>query len=339
MSVITALIPSQRWIHDYITQPFNEGEERGWRGIFGVNRHLLSKPKISLKDRVVYLVVGFFLMVPLIGTIIWIAMRFFSNPEFLSAPFVHRTTPDPRFSVEIKDSRKQPMRRLVHQSSSNLSLSGVHRSARAAKTTKKTPIRPTLPKSAIYFDERKKGAKIKADWTFEKKGEELFTAKSHSAEATTESHYLNNRIQQYHYTSHTGQGELILTLLGKSIHLQGKRATKNSEEIEEFTKDYPIGDTPWIQQTTLGFQEFILSDEQELEFYGIHPEEFTLTTLKAVKKGIETLDGHGEVRHMQIRLHSVLTVVDAWFSLSNGILVKSVAKTGLMSRMITELSK
>ncbi|MBU6446636.1 MAG: hypothetical protein KGQ49_04490, partial [Verrucomicrobia bacterium] len=67
------LLPvNEEWCHSYILEPYAEGVE--YLNLFweGVDRSL-EKNCLSLTDRVVCLLKGTLLMIPLLNTIIWIA--------------------------------------------------------------------------------------------------------------------------------------------------------------------------------------------------------------------------------------------------------------------------
>ena len=78
---------SDAWLYTFVIQPHLEG--------IGRLNFLLDKPKpslfetppLSLKEKLIYLISGVSLMIPLIATIAWVFMQTFGNPESFSEPF------------------------------------------------------------------------------------------------------------------------------------------------------------------------------------------------------------------------------------------------------------
>lgn len=74
------------WIHNQLMRPYLEGCTRlnlCWSGV----RPSVSYTPIPLKNRIIYLMQGFFLLLPLINTIIWLCWKRFGSPTILSEPF------------------------------------------------------------------------------------------------------------------------------------------------------------------------------------------------------------------------------------------------------------
>lgn len=86
------------FVHTYIKTPFREGVARIQAAKEGVDLLAFNeqgeKPKISLVDRVISLATGLFLAFPLVGTIVWIAMKTFGHPRDFAPPFwVYQESP------------------------------------------------------------------------------------------------------------------------------------------------------------------------------------------------------------------------------------------------------
>jgi hypothetical protein len=67
--------------------PYAEGAERVNRAIQGVNLHHIEYPDLDLSDRLWTAITGVLLMIPLINSVIWVAMQSLGSPEKLSEPF------------------------------------------------------------------------------------------------------------------------------------------------------------------------------------------------------------------------------------------------------------
>ena len=80
------LLPvTKEWTHTHLLEPFLEGSERLNRAWQGVDFHSLGQKPLSLKDRVISLLVGTILMIPLINVIIWVTWETFGHPEQISS--------------------------------------------------------------------------------------------------------------------------------------------------------------------------------------------------------------------------------------------------------------
>jgi len=89
--MIAAINPGNPvWLHTYVLLPFLEGLERfdyAWKGQDPLS--FLDIP-FSLKERVVLVAKGSLLMLPLINSIIWVAMETFGEPT-LTEPYYPRS--------------------------------------------------------------------------------------------------------------------------------------------------------------------------------------------------------------------------------------------------------
>lgn len=103
LEAITPVNPE--WIHEHLIQSPLEGAERINRAWQGIDTHSLNRTPLSIKERVISLIVGIALMLPFVNTIIWIAWQTFGKPERLSDPF----------SPEIEPTRPPPLLPLVPQ--------------------------------------------------------------------------------------------------------------------------------------------------------------------------------------------------------------------------------
>ena len=75
------------WLYTFVLQPLLEGVERMNRVWSGVDPRTFEPTVLSWKDRLIYLISGIALMIPLLSSIVWIFMQTFGNPEHLSNPY------------------------------------------------------------------------------------------------------------------------------------------------------------------------------------------------------------------------------------------------------------
>ena len=89
-----AITPLNReWFYATTIQPFKEGAERINLAFNGVDALSLELRSLSLKERIIRLITGILLMIPLVNTIIWIAMQTFGQPDYLSDPYLPEEAP------------------------------------------------------------------------------------------------------------------------------------------------------------------------------------------------------------------------------------------------------
>lgn len=78
------ICPSPDSIYNYLVQPYIEGAERINRAFSGIDDIAFGRPPLSMERRVISLVTGLILMIPLVNTIVWLAAKRFGNPDILS---------------------------------------------------------------------------------------------------------------------------------------------------------------------------------------------------------------------------------------------------------------
>lgn len=76
---------SDVWIYTYLLQPLLEGVERLNRVWSGREEfHTFESKSLTLEHRAIYLLSGLSLVIPLVGTIVWMVMQTFGQPDHLS---------------------------------------------------------------------------------------------------------------------------------------------------------------------------------------------------------------------------------------------------------------
>ena len=89
-----AITPLNReWFYATTIQPFKEGAERINLAFNGVDALSLELRSLSLKERIIRLITGILLMIPLVNTIVWLAMQTFGQPDYLSDSYLPDEAP------------------------------------------------------------------------------------------------------------------------------------------------------------------------------------------------------------------------------------------------------
>jgi len=73
-------------IYNYMVQPYIEGAERINRAFSGIDDTVFGMPSLSLKQRIFSLIQGLVLMIPLVNTIVWLAVQRFCTHDRLADP-------------------------------------------------------------------------------------------------------------------------------------------------------------------------------------------------------------------------------------------------------------
>ena len=375
MKIASTLIPSQAWIHTYMKQPYWEGFERLRRAVHGVNYHLITEPRISLKERVVSLAVGTLLVIPLVNTIVWVAMQVFSEPEKLGPPFIPKgkIPSEPKFEKEDRTASHQSLPSLdntqTHTSTSESSQDPIPEDVESDEAVPEpvehktdlnqeletpilsadqslevaptAPILPTVknsfpleplhyverpykwriwPPAYVVDDDENKRIDENCTFSLDEETQKVTATLKSTTSVTTSIYSSDGLIQEYHFESPT-KGDLHLNLLkdGK-LEIKGQ---KPGSPVSSNTVD--LKDSPWIQQSTLGFRSFILSPEVSMKFSGIHPTSFELTAFSATKGALEMIEGHGQTKYQFVTLYRLgYPWAQAWFDQKTGILIKGI---------------
>ena len=78
---------NREWVHTQLVTPCLQGAEMVNRAWQGVNFHSVDSPHLSVKERVIYWVIGTTLLTPFVGTFVWDAWQTFGRPERLADPY------------------------------------------------------------------------------------------------------------------------------------------------------------------------------------------------------------------------------------------------------------
>jgi hypothetical protein len=100
------------------------------------------------------------------------------------------------------------------------------------------------------------------------------------------------------------------------------------------TKSYHIGSTPWVQEFTFGFKDFLTSKNKEYKFEILHPKNLEMHDMIATKEGLEdiTIDGKEyATQKMKITLQGFkkrFWKAEVWYDTATKHLVRYKANEG-----------
>lgn len=313
------------WVHTYLFEPCLQGKalvEIAWKGVDFSN---LARPVLTLQKRAVFLITGIFLMIPLINTIIWISWQTFGTPVPLFDPYSASDVP---FKIKAPVALIRPIEASRHRTVSSQVL--------------QSPFRETENAETFSYNESGKNSIIKTNWKVQKYPH-LIVAQQYSDEYSSTSVYQPNwALQEYHYESN--EGLLDIRKDGKQLQVKMHPPSKDPIDINlEMTEDIP-----WIQQATLGFKSFVLSQDEQFCFYGVLNENpfrrflpFAskppfLMKMLAQKKGMEALPGFGNLIKVEVQSewgwpYNLITG-ELWFDPQTGILRKYIDPGFLQSK-------
>lgn len=240
--MLQAITPiDAEWMHAFVVQPFAEGAERLDRAWLGINTFSVNPTHLTLEERVISLIAGMCLMLPLINTIIWIAWQTFGKPERLTTRFCSTTEPAP--------TRPIP----------------------SASSSYAAPVASSLDEAVkpseyfVYEITHTSGVTSmtwQLDWlsecTVERQCYGPFSSNSYFLPDGTLLHY-----------DCTAPPNHILSVERTQPHLLQVRWEEGGEKT---TKDCILEPVlPWLQPTRWGLKPFLLSAQQEFRFYIIMP--------------------------------------------------------------------
>ena len=320
---------NREWIHTYLLAPFLQGcalVNRAWKGI---EFYSLSQRVLTLGERAISFLTGAALLIPVVNCIVWIAWQTFGFPKELFDSYCPETAGPPPIPPPMQ-------------------------------------IPPPLPGEERRFEmfsykEKNDHSTISVDWTLEhfptltevKQRSDAYSSTSFYRPDWTISQFCQPKdgpldlwwtISEYHYKSKDGTFDLWLNDNQIRARVAEIKEGKRVKCIDK-TLDLPSSVTDpvlWIQQPTIGFKNFILSDRTEINFYGVIPKFSAYRTpflLKGSAKKIkqEEVPGHGKLLKVEIGAAAwwIPGKSTFWFDPITGILRKFI-DPGLFGKTTAE---
>jgi hypothetical protein len=261
--------------HSVFLTPFAEGALRVKNFAQGTDFTLIDQPKRPLSDRVVDLIVGLALLIPLLNAIIWIALHNIGNMQSLSKNPAQASEP---WIEALEASEEAP---------------SIH-------VPILIPPADTAPKKveSYQLEEQENGEPSYVSTLTIEHHPEVILVKSVAPKVQSESVYDTDwTLQSMHYKDDNKSLDVTFTRVGATVILTGN---KKGEELN-LKFDLLNPSIPWIQQLSQGTKPFIQGPENNMLFYAINPEDLSLTLGKLQKTKIEEVPEHGRTVKIEMR--------------------------------------
>lgn len=169
------------------------------------------------------------------------------------------------------------------------------------------------------------GKKVTTEWTIKEEGDKLIITGKSSDNTTamleTSKDYTLEKLKQ------TGRN---LTASRQGNTLTVSETVKQTSK----TKSYDIGTTPWVQEFTFGFKDFLASNKREYKFEIIRAEDLDLHDMIATKEEIEELEidqTHYTAQKMKITLQGFkrrFWKAEVWYDMATHKMLRYKANEG-----------
>ena len=283
------------WASTYVLEPYLEGAERIRRFVEGRDFHKLDYPTLSRPDRIISLLSGLCLMLPFINIVIWLAMKIFGNPERLS---------DPHRAAFKKLPEKKPLLAQTAPPDNNE--------------------KPLEVENIRHFETKKKdGTSIEANWVFQRYRTKTVVTKIDPRDRVITHLDADGNMYRYDFTRSSPKKRVMVIertpdKITVSITRSGKASITRETALDP--------EKPWIQQPTTGFRPFVRSTKTDLPFYSVDPRNGAIWDMKATKKGLVPLPGHGNVVKIEVSCQNWgfgwLPKSNFWFDPTTGHLLR-----------------
>lgn len=293
------------WTQMAILEPTDQGIARINRCFRGVNLHNINHTKLDWSERVVDLLTGLALMIPLLNMVVWVFMKTFGNTEMLSLP-------TQKASDEVWEAA---------QTEAAIPI--------VARTEPLTPIEEEIPigEPARFktLDHKKDGPVVEASWEVKTFEDSYISTRKSRVDTSTARYNSEWELQELEYNNPTVDWSF------KFVKTRNIVTASEIKQGKSTTKTFVLEDTslPWIQQAD-GVRPFVLSRKTQMDCYGINPEDWTLTKLTVAKKSKKILNDYPN-RGEAVRLdtwvkdgwRSHFTFADSWHDQKTGQHLKS----------------
>ncbi|MBR9986627.1 MAG: hypothetical protein KFF68_12010 [Desulfosarcina sp.] len=180
----------------------------------------------------------------------------------------------------------------------------------------------------VYFYREKTGDSVKeVTWRLTKGATYILTYTSPVERhvTTTGTDYDTRRWQ---VTAENGKTLFSAERIGQSIVVRGMF------KGEPVDKQLAIDESPWYQATSLSLRELVASGDSERIFWTIRMDTLTAHKIRAIKKGVESLDPDGSQKALlwiRLSLPGMLAPFwksDYWFALPEGVFYRFKGPSG-----------
>ncbi len=304
----------KEWLHEEALRPYLEAIERLIRAWRGVDFHSIFQNKLSWKERIISLVVGILLLIPLFNIAVWKGWVAFGNPEVLSPPFASG-------SGYKEFLFPTPSERLLQMDDSPVEVA-----AAPPFLVEETAALPFKTEQMDYSETDGKGL-IYSHWKIDYFQDKIMVWKENTHEKVRSRYTHKWELQEYEFRSADGKNFLHAILHGKKIHVKAGRPGHHGEKVLILKEHYP-----WAQQPNFMFRAFVESKDRQRQFYGLNPEgNISLVHCIAEKTGEEEWNEKGnKIKVMKIETRGTGFYLwlknKAWVDTATGNLRKFVCK-------------
>jgi hypothetical protein len=257
------------WCQMAVLEPPCEGVARLNRCFKGVDLHQIDHPKLSLCQRIVDLITGFLLLIPILNLILWVFIRTFGNAQNLARPF------NPAPFVPWTEAVAGAERPILPEVAALQPLEG--EVPASVKEYRCTDISDRYPEE------------YEATWRIESYSDLHIVKRTCVHEESRCIYDANWAIQELKYDNVGMDVHITLTKAKNSITVTGSKEGKELNVPPFILEDPTI---PWIQQP-LGFRPFVLSNQNQTNFYAIRPDDITIREFCVRKGERSTLPPYG----------------------------------------------
>jgi hypothetical protein len=135
----------------------------------------------------------------------------------------------------------------------------------------------------------------------------------------------NYNTRRWQVVTEDGQTKLTAERIGEVITVYGRFKAK------PVNKRFEIDGCPWYQATSLSLRGLVASADEKRLFWTIRLKTMTVHKLKAVKKGVEQVEGNDNLLRIRLTLTGLLAPFwksDYWFALPEGVLFRFQCPSG-----------
>jgi len=324
--MIQALCPvSPQWVHSFVIEPYLEGCERVNRAWQGVDFHSLTRAPLFFKERIWEWLKGTLLLTPIVGGLFWLLWQTFGSPSKWSDPYCPEINQLP--PVHVVEQPPLPVAQPIAAPPAPAAVPVVQPDPGGAQIEQ------------FSFNEARESFVMKTNWKIKNSPHVIIAYKNCEKSKSTSRYSPGWAIQDF-YEQEMVSGKFCHFKLIDPQHIEVIISEGNIHKTHKLDKPFP-----WIQQPTIGFKNFVLSNEKELSFYGIRPDNGELILMMAKKMGEEDIPGLGRVVKLRTGIHpsswlyySPINLIrsELWLDPQTGILRKLEADGALVDKLTIE---
>jgi hypothetical protein len=283
------------WCQFAILDPPNEGVARINRCFRGVDLHQIDHPTLDWTKRVIDLITGVILLVPILNTIFWMFIRTIGNAQILSQP-ISKTN----FN-EWEDAIDAAADPILDELAPLAPLEGqLPSKVKEYKCIDKTKDHP-VP--------------YEANWRIESYADIHVVTRNCIHNSSKSVYNTDWKLQSLEFTDPIKDIQIQLVRNKNTIAVTG------SKEGNPVSYNFVLENdqTPWIQQS-MGFKPFVLSTANDMKFFAIRPDDISLTEFCVTKTDRDPLPPYGKAVKLETRFNNFLLnsvfgcFASAWFN-------------------------